>query len=516
VDALFSFSYAIFDGRAKQSRFCSRSLVDPIGEFVMIRKNYFYTVALSVTNILFPLLSFPYVSRILGPHGIGKIQLAVSFAQYFAFFAALGIPAYGIQEIAKARDNKAKLDRVFSELVMIYFITSLLFSAIYLAVIFSIPYFGPNLEVYGYASLIILLGFSSIDWFYAGIEDFKTMALRSIAVKLLSLVLLYFFVRDISDFRNYLFVTVFALIGNNLINFIIIGRKTVFVFPGKQATRHLTPLLYIFSTTVAASMYSVLDTVLLGFMTDEKAVGLYSAAIKISKVSIPLITSAGLILIPQVSKKMEEGNHAEVQSVLDNAFRFFAFFSIPIMMGMLVLSRECILVFSGSQFAEAVSSMQVVSVLPVLIGFGFYATSLVLIPGGRHKQMLISVFTGLVLSIILNILLVPHYRYFGASVTIIATELLVTALYFYYAKKYFNYTYEWGSLFSGLLCALPFILIVYLTRKMDLSPVVTLLLSVPLCGVAYFTLQYLLFKDPLVLKVINVVFARIGLRQLRK
>lgn len=480
----------------------------------MIRKNYFYNIALSVTNILFPLLSFPYVSRVLGPHGIGKAQLAISFAQYFALFAALGIPIYGIQEIAKVRDNKSKLDKVFSELVMIYFITSMLFSAVYLAVIFSIPYFRPNLELYGYACFIILLGFSAIDWFYAGMEDFKTMAIRSIVVKLISLVLLYFFVKDASDFRNYLFVTVFALIGNNIVNFIIIGRKTVFIFPGKRSVRHLKPLLYILSTTVAASMYTILDTVLLGFLTDEQSVGLYLAAIKIAKVSIPFITSACLILIPQVSKKMDEDDQPGVQSLLDDAFRFFAFFSVPIMMGMLVLSRECVLVFSGRQFADATLSMQIVSVLPVLVGFGFYFTSLVLIPGGKHKQMFISVFAGMFLSIVLNFLLAPFYRHNGASVAIVATEILVTALYYYFARKYFKYTYDWPFLLKSLLCVLPFILIVSAVRWFDMTPLLTLIVSVLFCAISYFALQYIVFKNTFVLKAINFALTKAGIKKI--
>jgi len=334
-----------------------------------------------------------------------------------------------------------------------------------------------------------------------------------VGVKLIALASLYIFVRNVGDVRNYLFVTVFAFIGNNIFNFIIVGRKTAFTLPGKQAVRHLTPLLYIFSTTIAASIYSVLDTVMLGFITDETSVGLYAAAVKVAKVSIPLITSAGLILIPQISKKIAGAEHPHVQSLLDNAFRFFSFFSVPIMIGMMVLAPECILVFSGKQFTSAITSMQIVSALPVLIGFGFYFASLVLIPGGKHKQTFISVVVGLILSIALNIILVPLYRHDGASVSIVATEFLVTVLYFYFARKYFRYTYDWKSLLVAIICASPFILIVALIRWLELTPLLTLGLSVFICGILYFALQYLLFNNTIVLKVIEVVLNKLGLNR---
>ncbi|MBV9989210.1 MAG: flippase [Chitinophagaceae bacterium] len=479
----------------------------------MLKKNYFYNVALSITNILFPLLSFPYASRILGPHGIGKVQLAVSFAQYFAFMAALGIPIYGIQEIAKIRHNKKKLDTVFSELSVIYFVTSIVVSALYLIVIFTVPYFKPNIELFCYGGLIIVLGFSAIDWFYSGMEDFKTIAVRTVCIKLVSLVLLYCFVKNASDYKYYLFVTIFSMLGNNVINFIMVGTKTGFVMPGRQIVRHLKPLLYIFSTTTAACMYAILDTVLLGFLSNERSVGLYSAAVKVSKVAIPFITSAGLILIPQISKKMEENDHTAVQGLLDKAYQFIAFFSVPIAMGLILLAPECIYVFSGDQFAEATLSMQLVGILPVVIGFGYFFSFLVLVPGGKHKQMLVSALIGMFLSFALNFLLVPFYRHNGASIANAVCELAVTGLFLYFARKHFNYTYDWLFFFRSVVCSLSFIPLVLGIRLLHINAVLTLGLSVASCAAVYFLVQYFVFKNVFVVKVFNFGLTRIGLKK---
>ncbi|MCW3087837.1 MAG: O-unit flippase, partial [Sediminibacterium sp.] len=226
-----------------------------------MKKNYFYNLLLSIANILFPILSFPYASRMLGPVGIGKVQLASSFAQYFALFAALGIPIYGMQEVARFRHNKTQLNKVFSELVITNFITSIVMTLLYGVVIFAFPYFGSNIELYLYAGLIILLGFSSIDWFYTGMEQFKPIALRSVFIKFVALLLLFFCVKTETDYKWYLLITVFSILGNNTISFFMIPGKVRIVFSGLALKRHLKPLFFILSTTIAASMYTILDTV---------------------------------------------------------------------------------------------------------------------------------------------------------------------------------------------------------------------------------------------------------------
>jgi O-antigen/teichoic acid export membrane protein len=466
-----------------------------------MKKNYIYNLSLTVTNILFPLLSFPYASRILGLEGIGKVQLATSFAQYFALFAALGIPVYGVQEIAKIRHNKIKLNAVFSELLSIYFVTSLIAAAAYAAVIFSVPYFRPNIEVYAYAGLTILLGFSSIDWLYSGLEDFKSLAVRTIFVKLTALVILFVFVRTAADFKLYLLITIFSLMGNNMINFLMINGKAALVMPGREMIRHLKPLLYIFSTSIAASMYMILDTVLLGFFSDEKAVGLYTAAIKLSKVSLPFITSAGTVMIPQISKAMAQNDQQGVQSLLNRPFHFIVLFSVPVVAGLILLAPEFVLVFSGEQFRAAAYCMRIVAWLPLLVGLGYFFAIVVLVPGGHYKEMFYSVLGGVFLCLLLSFLLVPRYRETGTAIANVSSELLVTCLYFVFVRKHFRYSYQWSYLVKAAVLSLLFWPLVVVIKMLHLDSLLTLLVSIGVCAVVYFSLQYRLFKDQLVIHV---------------
>src|ERR1700730_1053490 len=179
-----------------------------------MKKNYLFNLLLSVANILFPIISFPYVSKILGPTGVGKVQFITTFASYFALVAALGIPIYGVREIAKYKSSPEKLSKIFSELVIINFITSLFLSVIYIAIILFLPYFNGDKNLYLWAITLVILGFSSIDWFYAGMEEFKTVAVRSVLVRMISLVLMFLLIRKETDYYMYLMILIFIILAN--------------------------------------------------------------------------------------------------------------------------------------------------------------------------------------------------------------------------------------------------------------------------------------------------------------
>lgn len=458
-------------------------------------KNFFYTLLLSIVNILFPILSFPYASRILGPLGIGKVQFIISLAQYFALFAALGIPIYGITQAAKHKDDPKKLAIVFVELTGIFFIASVVLFTAYLAMVYTFPYFANNRILYFYASTLILLSFCYTDWFYAGIEKFKIITIRSVIVKILALVLLYLFVRTEADFGKYLFIIVFSILGNQLFSFLMIFRNTNFHFADIDFKKHLKPLFYIFGATLASSIYTVLDTVLLGFIADHRAVGLYTAAVKLVKLTIPFVTVMGVILIPSISNNFSKRNLTEVKQLLIYSFHFLIIVSIPVCTGMAILAPEFINAFSGSQFSEAALSMQILSFLPLLIGLGHFFSYQILIPSGRNKEIFYSMLIGVFMSLIQNFILVPFFQEKGASVANVVTELVVTLTYFYFIKKHFDFSFDWKILFQSIIAVLPFIPIILLVRQANLTAMITLFISIMGCAFTYLAVHLLIFKN---------------------
>jgi len=473
-----------------------------------MKKNFFYTVLLSIVNILFPILSFPYASRILGPIGIGNVQFVVSFAQYFALFAALGIPIYGIKETARHRDDPAKLAAVFTELTTIYFIASLLLCAIYTGIIFMFPFFENGRTMYLYAGLLIFLSFSYTDWFYIGLEQFRAITIRSVIIKTSSLVLLYAFVRNENDFSKYLLISIFSILGNQVLGFCMIFRKTHFTFTGLDFKKHIKPIFYIFSASIAASIYTVLDTVLLGFLATTRAVGLYTAAVKIIRMVFPFVTSMGTILMPGISKSFSDNDMPGVEKMLDNSFKFLTFFAIPVCVGIAILAPEFIVVFSGKEFVQAILCMQILSLLPILVGFGHFFHMQVLVPSGKNKEVFFSMLAGVVTCLALNFMIVPSLHETGAAIANIATELVVTTCYFFFIRKYYTLTHNWKFFFQSLICAIPFLPIVVLLRMGGLGIIFTLLLSIIACATAYSCIHLFIFKNIFLLNFIKPILNR--------
>lgn len=471
-------------------------------------KNYLYNLLLTLANLLFPILSFPYVSRVLGPEGIGKVQFAFSFALYFSIIANIGVPVYGLKEIARHKNDFNGRSQVFSELITIHFGACFLSSILYIAVILCFPYFKNNLQMHLSAVLIILMGFTSIDWLYSGMEQFRSIALRSVLFKILGLGLLYLFVRNRSDYSMYLYIMIFSFLGNNILSLFMTRDKIKLVFTNLQLRKHIMPLLFILGTTIAASMYTDMDTVILGFLSNSKTVGLYTAAVKLSKITLPFVTSMGVILMPKVAKEFADENINEVQNILSKTFGFLIFFAIPVVLGLALLSPEFILLFSGKEFLPATSSMQILSLLPLIIGFGHMFLYLVLVPAGKNKEMFFCVLGGMIVSLTLNFVLVPHFKAIGSSVANICSEMVVTLLYVYFIRKYFRFKYNWLLALKAIASALIFIPVIHIARGLNIPLIYTVGVSVAVCGVLYLALQLLVFKNVFVYDILAFVKAK--------
>lgn len=468
-------------------------------------KNYFYNLLLTLANLLFPILSFPYISRVLGPEGVGKVQFVFSFAQYFALIATFGIPIYGMKEIARYKNDIKGRSMVFSELITIYILTSICLSILYLAIIYSFPYFGVDRDMYKAALLLVLLGCSGIEWVYTGMEEFKSIALRSVMFKVIGLVLMFLFIHKSSDYKLYLYLMMFSFLGNNILSIFLLRNKVHFIFKGLKLHKHVVPLLFIFGTTIAASMYADTDTVLLGFLSNSKTVGLYTAAVKLSKISIPIVTSMGVVLMPKIAKDFADKNMVEVQLTLDQTFRFLMFFGVPIVFGLTLLAPEFIALFSGKGFLDATNSMRLLALLPLIIGFAHFLLFMILVPSGKNREMFLCVMGGLITSLLLNIILIPSLQQIGSSIANVCSEIVVTLLYYYFINKHFSFTYQWSLLAEAIVSALVFIPLIWMIKELSLPLVYMLALSVGSCGLAYTAIQLFLFKSNFVFEVIDIV-----------
>ena len=468
-----------------------------------MKKNYFFNLCLSISNILFPIISFPYVSKIIGPNGIGKVQFITSYAQYFGLIAALGIPVYGIREVAKAKHDQLKLNTIFSELSIIYFFTSIILTVAYLVSILLVTSFKADFSLYLWSASFIILSFTSVDWFYEGLEQFKAVAIRSMLVRVISIIFMFILIRSGKDYFWYLLIMVFTNIANNGINMLRLHKAVSVTFAGLSFKRHFKPLIFIFSTTIATSMYTMFDTVLLGLLSNTHAVGLYTAAVKLSKISLPIVISSGMVLVPGLAKNLAQKNFGQVQHTLNRSFAFTALLSIPICFGLAILAPEFITAFSSEKFLAATFSMRIMALLPVIIGFSYFFGFQILVPDSKDKQMFICVLGGVATSLILNFLLVPKLEHLGAALANVLSEFVVTAIMFYYVKKLYDFKFYSRPVITAVLSSLVFLPLTLLLRMAHFNNYVMLLTAIPSCAILYWFIQKFIFKQPLLAEVIE-------------
>lgn len=464
------------------------------------KKNYIFNLILTGFNILFPVISFPYAAKILGPVGIGKVQFIVSFTQYFALIAALGIPIYGIRLISQSTHDTKLLYKNLGEVLYIHIVCSVLISAVYILTVYSFSFFAFDRSLYLMAGLIILMGFTSIDWYFSGIENFKLIAIRSVAIKAISLVFLYLFVKVKADYNIYLAITLFSILGNNIIN--IYSIRKYITLSANGIGKHFKPLLYTFGTTVATSMYTMLDTILIGFFADERSVGLYSASIKLTKISIPLIISSATVLMPRISKLFGAEDFDALKTILNKSFSFIVITAIPICIGLMFLAPELIYVFSGVQFKDSVLAMQILSPLTLIIGLGYFWGFQILIPARKEREMLISVTIGMIVNLSLNCLIIPVFKQNGAAVANVISELIVTAGYMYFCLKVIPFSISHKPIFNNLLSCVPFIVAVILLKTLHINVYLFLLISIVVFFGTYFFVQIKLLKNSIIKELI--------------
>lgn len=404
-----------------------------------IKKNYFYSTLLNLSNILLPLITYPYVLRIIGPEGLGKAGFAVSLASYFLIIAQFGLPYFGIKEIAKARDDRTKLNRVFTGLFTVNMIMSIAAAAVYCVFVFSVGKLSSDKILFFAAGLVLIINLFSIDWFYSGLEEYKYIALRSFGVRMLYIVLVFVFIRKPGDYTAYVALTAFMFLAGNAVNMLMMRNKVSFDFKGMNFRPYLKPMTMIFLMGAVASIYSKLDVVILGFLSGDEAVGFYTANKRIIVLSLALVTSLSAVLIPRMSYYAEKGMKAEFNKTAERSVNFLYFASVPVIVLCFAMPSEMLRLLGGVKFLPGELSLQILSFQILLTGLAGMIAAQVMLAHNDEKGMFYASLAGAAVSVPLNLLLAGSMAQNGPSIAILAAEAAVILVQLKLASKYLTF-----------------------------------------------------------------------------
>ena len=391
-----------------------------------VKVNMIMNALLTMSSFIFPFITFPYVSRILLPLGTGKVNFATSVVNYFAMFAQLGIPTYGIRACAKVRDNKEKLSRTVHELLFIN-----LFMCVLVYITFFIALFDvPRLELDKTVSLVIGLPISlnalGVEWLYKALEKYSYITIRSLVFKVIALVAMFLLVKNQEDYVFYGGITIFAGSASNILNFWNL-RKYVILKPlGHYNIRqHIKMVITFFSMSIATTIYTNLDSVMLGFMKGDVDVGYYGAAVKIKNILVSLVTSASAVLLPRASFYVDRKMLDEFYHLLKKTMHFVFLLACPLTLYFIIFAREGIFFLSGEAYAGSILPMQIIMPTLIFIGMTNIIGIQMLVPLGLEKQVLYSEIAGAIVDLILNAILIPKFASSGAAIGTLVAEIVV-------------------------------------------------------------------------------------------
>lgn len=475
----------------------------------MIKRNLIYNSLLSVSQILFPLIIFPYTFKILEPQGIGLVSFADSLTQYLISFAAIGIPVYGVIETAKVRHDPKRLAKLFSELVFIQLIISLFITVVFIGLIFAVPKLADHKLLYFLSCGILVMNAFTVEWFFQGIERFKYITIRTISVRFLFLISIFVLVKKKEDLLLYYGLTFITAFLNGVINFSYARREVQLEYTGLSFKRHMRPLLHIFFSNVAISVYILLDTVILGFLADDTAVGYYATAIKICKIPLAFMTALSNALIPRISASFSSGNQEYVRNLVQKSFAYIILVSLPIGAGLLLLAPELVAVLANQKYAPAIPVIRTMAPLTLIIGLSNLFGIQILTSMGKEKLTLYAVIVGMILSIVCNLLLIPRFSFMGTAYTTLLTEGLVTVVTGWYALRHFRVNLPYKILWQSTLACLLFYPCYYLAGLLVGEGLVRMLLVVSMAAAVYFLTQYFVFRNIFVKQTIAELLSKV-------
>lgn len=394
-----------------------------------LKKNAFLNFVKCFMNIIFPIISFPYASRVLMPQGIGQVNFANAIIDYFLLIAGLGVSTYGAREAAKIRDDQFALDKFVREL----FCINLLSTAFAYGLFVLVWLFSARLAYYRVLLLIcatkILFTTAGINWLFVAMEDYAYTTIRSIFFQILSLVFLFLFVRDSGDVYQYAAMGVLSNVGGNIFNFFY-GRRYVNFFRKTklELRKHLKPIFLFFSIDCADKMNSTLDSVMLGFMLGDVSVGLYSVANKLTKMVVELITAAISTFMPRSSYYLENKKLDEYSSMVSKAFGAAVFFVIPAALGLAFLCKPLIVLFSGEQYLGASTAMEVLSIGMIGHCMNSFLNNLIIIPQRKERFTFIARLVAASFNILGNYFFIKRWGVFGAALATMVVEFILPAV----------------------------------------------------------------------------------------
>lgn len=475
-----------------------------------IKKNFMYNLLLQMVNLFMPLITVPYVSRVLGKDGIGIYSYTFSIVQYFIILGTLGISLYGNRQIAYVRDNQEKMSKTFWSITFLNMITSGIALIVYMLVLGFNKTYG---TIYLIQSMNIIGAMIDISWLYMGLEQFEKTITRNLAVKVIGVVCIFIFVKSYDNVHDYILINALMTLLGNLVMWMYVP-KTVLKVKVKlnDIKEHLIPTLQVFVPQIAIQIYAVLDKSMLGTLSNTGEVGIYDQSQKIVKLVLSLVTSLGVVMLPRMSNTFSNGDSKKMSQYLNKSLLGVSYVSIPMSVGLAGICNEFVPWFFGPDFKSVSYLIIILTPILFLIAISNVLGMQYLMPSNRTKDFTASVTTGAIINMILNFILIPKYGAIGTCIATVIAEFGVTLVQYICVRKNIQKRSFFTNLIKYLMAAtVMFVAVRLIGSHMGVRIITTIVQCI--AGIIIYVVILIFFKEEInlfLLKSINLKLNKKG------
>lgn len=461
-----------------------------------IKKNVILNVIRQGCSIVFPLIIFPYISRVLGPENYGKYSFILSIVNYFTLFAMLGINTYAIREGARIRNNKDYLNKFASEITTINFI-SMVISIIVLGIL-TIIYS----KLYEYKELLLILSFIipctmlGRDWINNIFEDFLYITVRYVLLQLLGIIAIFIFVRNSNDYIIYSLIYMISISFGYIINLFYTQRYIKFRFTNKiNLKEHLKPISILFVGQLATTIYIQSDITMLGIMKTEYDVGIYTVASKIYTIIKGLLSAIVNVIIPRMGYYLGQGDKYNYNLIINKLFTYLFSSVFPLMVGLICMSKEILMLVGGEQYLKGALALEILGIALVFAVISGFWCNAILITNRQEKSFLIITVFSAMINIGLNILLIPSYSIVGAAITTLISEVIVTVLSIIKGRNYCDISIKKKNIFSVFIGTILICLVCIFSKFIIYNYIIRLIVSILVSIIIYYIVLRIMKND---------------------
>ena len=478
-----------------------------------ITRNAFLNIIRSLLALIAPLITYPYVSRVIGAENLGKINYVNSIVQYFVLFAALGISTYGIREGARLRQNRNKLNDFVSECFSINLIMTLISISVLFFIILKFNFFDKYRFLFLIESFLIIFDLFGIEWVNTIFEDYLYITIRTIIVYLISIVLTFILIKSRTDYYKYAILMVGTTGLVSVLNWMHCKKVcTIKIRFTNNSKCHIKPILIFFANKLAVNLYVSADTTMLGAMVSDYRVGIYSVSVKIYSIIKNLLSSIYVVCIPRLAYKIGEKDEVGYRILYTNIVCIMTLLIFPAMLGLFLLSPNIILVLFGNEYIDSILSLRILSFALVFAIYGGLISSVYNVTKRLEKVSLKATILAAILNISLNIFLIPKYQQNGAAITTVIAEL-VTLIYCCFNAKDIKKIIDKKALIKCikdvLLGCIEVLFTILIFQKLILNNFFCILLSV-LVSICFYSITLIITKNEFVILFISNIRKKIN------